>query len=720
VLNPLFKLAVLSGARLAVQFHIKRGVDINAKDGDGRTPLHLAASRGDAETCRLLLEAGANPTLVDKNGNDTLAVALANRQLQSWEVIRAFLPICEQNRGSARERLFDITLAVEADDDNLDTLAWKEELESAIPVADKSCIDQAQLLQRGIAQRVPIDTAEDWSDVEISLPETTTQRFWGNLGENARNRFHRFFRESLRRGIVSRGQIDLLIPDVDQDQDEELASRLLLVMGDLGIHVEQTDLMVEAIATFDLGADEDEYYAPLLSADEAIAFFEDLNSSTCEPVNAYYKDIGPLRLLSRDEEISLRQTMEGGLADATEAICQCESAVKEVLRVADLVVRGETPAEFMVDADADIAAGGLGPDEEEANNGDFADIEPEVDDADNNATSKAPAGFQTHVAVIRDLYPRVFTKNGYRRPNLVATLVDEVKSLRLSWRFAEHLCEVVGLDTSQDAARHRIESGLRMANLAREEFTQANLRLVISIARRYTTSGLSLSDLIQEGNIGLLKAVGRFDYRRGFKFSTYATWWIRQAITRAIANQERTIRIPVHSLDAINKLRTAERHLYQELQREPSPEDLAERLHVPVKKVRILLSAAEETIPLEASTCSVVEGACLAGASIDQSVLGPLDELLKKDLQKKILEVLKTMTPREEQIVKLRFGLGGVGEQTLEEIGQRFRLTRERIRQIEAKAFLKLKHPSRALRLLALGLTSHLSPDDLEIHEDGR
>ncbi len=684
-------MAVLAGVAVAVRLHIRRGDDLNARDGGGMTPLMLAASRNKGEICSLLLSSGADPTLTDPGGRNALAFARAAGAVDAEAILEPFECTRVNEVSSETEMVPEVgpvaTTGADIPDpdalpkpypddegDSFDLSGWEAEEDGPAPEDDGALAEAARVVHSAISAHVPIDTSEDWGDFDAFLPKMAAPLPKAR-DEEGREGILRVLRRALREGSVPDHEIAKLSENEDGSPNEAGEVLLRLVLGDMGA---ETDERLEPEgsenAWEEREADEDE-------VSEALAYLEETSSGRNEPMRLYGRDVRLGKLLTAEEEITLGQNMEEGLSSALDALASWPDGIAVFLSALERVRSGEIEVESISDGRSvegeDVA--------QEEVPLPFDDLE----DEDDGRVVQSPAAreFLDRAGAVKAL-AGCAGRGAADEMALRASLA----AARLSSSFLAGLASDSIKNTSMESERFRL--AVDRYSAARRRMTVSNLRLVLSVVKRYQGLGLPFEDLAQEGNIGLMKAVDRYDWHRGFRFSTYATWWIRQQVTRAVADKGKTIRTPVHVHNTMLRIRREADDLERNAGCAPTMDVLAERVPMTTTRLSALMARMEEPVPFHLPDSSGnAPGDCL----VDDSVATDPSAQAERAALVSILEkMLAELGPREAEVLTLRFGLEDGDPHTLEETGVRYGVTRERIRQVEATALRKLAHPVRA------------------------
>ncbi len=640
------------------------------------------------------------------------------------------------------------------------------------PKGDETLAEAATMLHQVISQHKPIDMAEDWGDFELPLPEFAVPLLHAD-DEEGRIGLRNLFLRALREGSVPELTVQALCDGADGLPNDDVEDLLSLVLHELGAETDERLEMESPCLSQNVSVGEEN------DLSDALAFLDDVSSGRNEPLRLYQRDIGKVKLLTREGEIVIAKRIEEGVKHMIEAMSACPLLIAEILALADQVARDELSIDEVIDELIDA---------ESENPELFLDeVVDEAADGDGTALAEAyltklKVDALNHFAVISDLFNKMceaYEDFGYHSQQY-ASLQEQISNRLILFRFTTKqvhaLCATIRnlAEEARELERDMMELCLTKANMPKADFlkfisendanldwmqqeitankshseslaffqdaiieqhrkmldlqrcvgipikvleeidkqlsdgetkvlrakrdmVEANLRLVTSIAMKYNNRGLPFLDLIQEGNIGLMKAVDKFEYRRGYKFSTYATWWIRQAITRSIADRARTIRLPVHMVETINKMERISRQTLQRTGTEPDAATLAGEMEMSVARILKILNIAKEPISLDILVGD--DDSSLIETIADESWIEQFSVLSQNSLAGIVKETLDSIDPREAQILRMRFGIDMDDDHTLEEIGLQYNVTRERIRQIEAKALRKLKHPSRSGKL---------------------
>lgn len=692
-LNPLLKMAVIQGVEGAVRRHIARLENINAKDEKGRSPLLLAAAKGNIGICRLLLASGADQRAVDDSGRSAIEIAIAAGHLEIASLLEERqLPAVELdgNFGNLANHFVPHALAAPSHsgdsrvDEELDLSAWEELEEPRIPCHDPLYLDFAGMIQAEISAHKPIDVDEDWSEIDVFLPEVFAPSSRRRVfTEELREGIHHLFLIALRRGSVSQNQIEEVarLQEAD-DPNEVLISCLGIVLGDLGIVIDCDDIWEWHPSQCEDEEPEDDLL-PIVR--KATRFLEEMVAPGNDLMQFYRQDLRRYPLLSHADEIAIGKEIEAGTAEIISIVATCNRALAEIIRYGDCILRDELPVKSMVNRRPETSASQT--------------VAKTI-----RATLKQKKSSKTLKSLASGSIPLAFRVSFEQLRSLLTTDLQKhhaeicccLQGMGLSWAFIRHLCTFMGRSEPNSLTYLSLYRATGNVSAAKHRMIESNLRLVVFNVMKYANSGVPLLDLVQEGNLGLIRAVDKYEYHRGLRFCTYATWWIRQAIQRCIQEKSGLIRIPPYLFASI---RRADEALHDAPNNAEDSASIEKNACQQPTSISLGLAAMSELQSLPLLSSEQSEFAQLDRSTDPASALEDMDT--HTALSNTLQTVLSELNHRQSDILRARFGLVGGEEFTLAAVAKRYRLSRERIRQIEAKGLDKLREGSRFLRLCA-------------------
>lgn len=746
-LSRLLKMAVVAGVESAVKIHIDRGDDLNARDAQGQTPLMLSAARNKAAICKLLLDAGADADLLDPSGRSALVIALAagaNEAAQAIETVSVPVAVIaadddpshesEQHSSNNPFALAPAPLPVNAisedasalssepdafalapataqpldlgtvDGNEFDLTEWEAEEVLPPPEGDPTLTATASEIQSAITEHRPIDTSADWDDFDAFLPDRATPLPRADDAE-ARERLRLVLLRAIREGSIPQSAVEDLTLDGDGEPDTEAGALLGMVINDLGAETDERFEYWTPHESFEVFVAPEENSDEEDTVAEAMSFVDDLASRHNDPLRIYQREFQREALLTAEAEVALGQGMERGLEKALDALAAWPTGVGAVLDAAKKVASGARPLRWLSSgAQTELHEEDADPSPESAVESKpitGPELSTEADGAEDDGDTQLRLDNKVSTEKLEEFFANVEFLAGLPQTGSAvapewSVCRDAVASLGLTRSFLLELGDS-GLE-KRSAAALAFKQAMRDYRRARDKLATANLKLVFFIAKKYLYSGQPLEDLLQEGNLGLLKAVDRYDWRRGFKFSTYATWWIRQQVGRFVADRSKTIRLPMHVYEKTQRIAHASHAFELEHGRAPSIEEIAAFVDLPVRKAAALVSASLE--PLSIEDLDDLDNLVAADAKDQFTTRDPMDIVEDAQLVSLVDLFLGELSLKEQRVVRMRFGIGIQDTLTLEEIGARLGVTRERVRQIEAGALRKLKHPARLNKLL--------------------